>query len=160
MSGGIFGVAGLFPSHYMTALVSGQALGGILSALAFILVLAFGSAPDVTALIYFIIGSALVFLSIICYIIMSHQPFFKYSVEGNDKYKILADTPSHSRSVDTGVDLDPNVRDVFGKIYVEAVNICLLFATTISVYPSVTELMQSENYGKGHAWNGKALYLV
>nr|XP_014093599.1 equilibrative nucleoside transporter 1 [Bactrocera oleae] len=153
MSGGIFGVAGLFPSHYMTALVSGQALGGILSALAFILVLAFGSAPDVTALIYFIIGSALVFLSIICYIIMSHQPFFKYSVEGNDKYKILADTPSHSRSVDTGVDLDPNVRDVFGKIYVEAVNICLLFATTISVYPSVTELMQSENYGKGHAWN-------
>ncbi|CAD6998834.1 unnamed protein product [Ceratitis capitata] len=153
MSGGIFGVAGLFPSHYMTALVSGQALGGILSALAFIFVLAFGAAPNVTALIYFIIGSILILLSIICYLIMSRHPFFKYYIEGGDKFKILADTPSHSRSVDSGVDLEPNIKEVFGKIFVEAVNICLLFATTLSVYPAVTVLMQSEYYGKGYAWN-------
>lgn len=153
MSGGIFGVVGLFPSHYTTALVSGQALGGILSALAFILVLAFGAPPNVTALIYFVIGSSLVLLSIICYVIMSRQPFFIYYCEGRDKYKILADTPSHSRSVNIGVQLEPNIREVFGKIYVEAVNICILFATTLSVCPAVTVLMQSESYGKGYAWN-------
>ncbi|XP_017470401.1 PREDICTED: equilibrative nucleoside transporter 1 isoform X1 [Rhagoletis zephyria] len=153
MSGGVFGVAGLFPSHYMTALVSGQALGGILSALAFVLVLAFGAPPNVTALIYFIIGSALVLLSIICFVIMSRQPFFIYYFEGGDKYKILADIPSHSRSADIVVQSEPNVKEVFAKIFIEAVNICLLFATTLSIYPSVTVLMQSENYGRGHAWN-------
>ncbi|XP_017470402.1 PREDICTED: equilibrative nucleoside transporter 1 isoform X2 [Rhagoletis zephyria] len=100
MSGGVFGVAGLFPSHYMTAL-----------------------------------------------------PFFIYYFEGGDKYKILADIPSHSRSADIVVQSEPNVKEVFAKIFIEAVNICLLFATTLSIYPSVTVLMQSENYGRGHAWN-------
>ncbi|XP_067622676.1 equilibrative nucleoside transporter 1 [Eurosta solidaginis] len=153
MSGGIFGVAGLFPSLYMTALVSGQALGGIISSLAFIFVLAFGAAPSVTAFIYFIIATVTILLSIICYAIMSHQPFFIYYFEGGDKYEILADTPSHSRSADVAIQLEPNIKEVFGKIFVESVNICLLFATTLSVYPGVTVLMQSENYGKGYAWN-------
>lgn len=155
MSGGVFGIAGLFPAEYMTAVVSGQALGGIFTALTFIVVLTFDAGPNVTAFIYFIIGSILILLNIICYAIMEKKDFFKYYVGGGDKFKIVYDIPTHTRVVDRGVALEPNVQEVFSKIYIHAVTICLLYATTLSVYPSVTILMQSENYGQGKAWNGE-----
>ncbi|XP_073821069.1 equilibrative nucleoside transporter 1 [Musca autumnalis] len=153
MSGCLFGIAGLFPSQYMTAVVSGQALGGIFTALTFLMVLAFGAAPNETAFVFFSIGIALIFINIICYAIVEKKDFFKYYVEGGDNFKIVYDDPTHSRTVDRGVSLEPNVREVFSKIYVHAVTILLLYATTLSVYPSVTILMQSENYGQGQAWN-------
>lgn len=154
MSGGLFGIAGLFPSEYMTAVVSGQALGGIFTALTFIMVLAFGAAPNATAFVFFSIGIGLIFINIVCYTIVERKAFFKYYVEGGDKFKIVYDDPTQSRMVDRGVALEPNVREVFSKIYVHAVTILLLYATTLSVYPSVTILMQSESYGQGKAWNG------
>lgn len=43
LSGGLFGISGLFPSEYITAVVSGQALGGIFAALAEIISLTFGA---------------------------------------------------------------------------------------------------------------------
>ncbi|XP_013102561.1 equilibrative nucleoside transporter 1 isoform X2 [Stomoxys calcitrans] len=153
MSGALFGIAGLFPSEYMTAVVSGQALGGIFTALTFLMVLAFGAAPNTTAFIFFSIGIALIFLNIICYAIVERKNFFKYYVEGGDKFKIVYDDPTHSRMVDRGVALEPNIRDVLSKMYVHAVTILLLYTTTLSVYPSVTILMQSQDYGKGKAWN-------
>uniref|UniRef100_A0A1I8MTX7 Nucleoside transporter n=1 Tax=Musca domestica TaxID=7370 RepID=A0A1I8MTX7_MUSDO len=153
MSGGLFGIAGLFPSEYMTAVVSGQALGGIFTALTFIMVLAFGAAPNATAFVFFSIGIGLIFINIVCYAIVERKAFFKYYVEGGDKFKIVYDDPTQSRMVDRGVALEPNVREVFSKIYVHAVTILLLYATTLSVYPSVTILMQSESYGQGKAWN-------
>ncbi|XP_037960465.1 equilibrative nucleoside transporter 1 [Teleopsis dalmanni] len=153
MSGGIFGIAGLFPSEYMTALVSGQALGGIFTALAFIVVLAFNAGPNTTAFIYFSIGSVLISLSIIAYEVMSRQSFFRFYLEGGNKLKPLDDTPSTSRTNDLGITLEPNINEVMSKIYVDVVSICILFTTTLSVYPSVTVLMQSENFGNGNAWN-------
>ncbi|XP_075154080.1 equilibrative nucleoside transporter 1 [Haematobia irritans] len=153
MGGAVFGIAGLFPSEYMTAVVSGQALGGIFTALTFLVVLAFGAAPNVTAFIFFSIGITLILLNIICYAVVERKDFFKYYVEGGDKFKIIYDDPTHSRTIDRGVALEPNIREVFSKIYVHAVTILLLYTTTLSVYPSVTILMQSEDYGKGKAWN-------
>lgn len=140
----------------MTAVVSGQALGGILTALTFLVVLTFGAAPNATAFIYFIIGSSLSLINIICYAILERKPFFKYYVEGGDKFKVAYDAPTHSRIVDRGVVLEPNVGHVFSKVYVHAVSICILYTTTLSVYPSVTILMQSESYGQGKTWNGKS----
>lgn len=154
MSGGLFGIAGLFPSEYMTAVVSGQALGGIFTALTFILVLAFGAAPNATAFIFFSIGIALILVNIICYAIVEKKEFFRYYVEGGDRFKVVYDDPTHSRTIDRGVPLEPQIREVFGKIFVHAVTILLLYATTLSVYPSVTILMTSQNYGEGRAWNG------
>ncbi|KAH8249627.1 hypothetical protein KR032_010954 [Drosophila birchii] len=146
MSGALYGVAGLFPSEFMTAVVSGQALGGILTALAFILVLAFDTGPNTTAFIFFIVGGGLILLCLVCYEILAHQPFFKYYLEGGDKYKVIRAVPSHSRN-DEGegeVVLEPIMRQVMSKIYVHVICLALLYATTLSVYPAVTVLMQSE----------------
>ncbi|XP_017086884.2 equilibrative nucleoside transporter 1 [Drosophila bipectinata] len=147
MSGALYGVAGLFPSEFITAVVSGQALGGILTALAFILVLAFDTGPNTTAFIFFIFGGALILLCIVCYVILARRPFFKYYLEGGDKYKVISAVPSHSPNDGAeGVPLEPIMRQVMSKIYLHASCLALLYTTTLSVYPSVTVLMQSE-YG-------------
>ncbi|KAH8273564.1 hypothetical protein KR018_001383 [Drosophila ironensis] len=147
MSGALYGVAGLFPSEFITAVVSGQALGGILTALAFILVLAFDTGPNTTAFIFFILGGVLILLCIVCYAILARQPFFRYYLEGGDKYKVIQAVPSHSPGDGVeGVPLEPIMRQVMSKIYLHASCLALLYSTTLSVYPAVTVLMQSE-YG-------------
>ncbi|XP_055837152.1 equilibrative nucleoside transporter 1 [Episyrphus balteatus] len=144
MSGGLFGMAGIFPSEYMTAVVSGQALGGIFTALAFILALTFGASAKTTAFLYFSIGIFIVFLSIVTYMIMERQKFFKYYINKN------AGDPSTPKS---GLALKPNFKEVFGKVYMYSISLCTVFAVTLSVYPAVTELVQSEGAGKKHIWN-------
>lgn len=156
MSGALYGVAGLFPSEYMTAVVSGQALGGIITALALILVLAFDSTPSVTAFVFFIIGALLILGCIVCYLLMARQAYFKYYLAGGDKFKVIsALPPSHSREGDeTGVALEPIFKQVLGKIYVQASCLVLLYSTTMSVYPAVTVLMQSEYSANHSEWTG------
>lgn len=157
MSGALYGVAGLFPSEYMTAVVSGQALGGILTALAFILVLAFDAGPSATAFVFFIMGALLIFGCIVCYLLVDRQSFYKYYLQGGDKYKVISALPSHSRTGDeTGVPLEPILSQVMSKIYVHAVALALLYATTLSVYPAITILMQSEYHASHTEWTGKS----
>ncbi|KAH8361021.1 hypothetical protein KR093_011757 [Drosophila rubida] len=153
MSGALYGVAGLFPSEYMTAVVSGQALGGILTALAFILVLAFDAGPSTTAFVFFCLGALLIFFCIVSYSAMSRQAFFNYYLEGGDKYKVISAQPSHSRTEETGVPLEPMLRQVMSKIYLHAACLALLYATTLSVYPAVTVLMQSEHAASHTEWS-------
>ncbi|KAF2361926.1 Equilibrative nucleoside transporter [Trinorchestia longiramus] len=54
--GGLFGLAGMFPARYMTAAVSGQALGGVFASLARIVSLAAGADDITSAFIYFLIA--------------------------------------------------------------------------------------------------------
>lgn len=162
MSGALYGVAGLFPSEYMTAVVSGQALGGIITALAFLLVLAFDAGPSATAFVFFIMGAVLILGCIICYSLMARKAYFQYYLEGGDKFKVIsALPPSHSREVEeTGVPLEPIFQQVLGKIYVQAACIALLYATTLSVYPAVTILMQSEHSASHTEWSGMSNRLI
>lgn len=54
--GSVFGVVGKFSPVYITAVIGGQALGGIFAALAQIASLAIGASSTHSALVYFIIG--------------------------------------------------------------------------------------------------------
>lgn len=149
MSGALFGMAGLFPSEYMTAVVSGQALGGIFTALAFILAMTFGASAKTTAFLYFSIGIFIVFLSIVTYMIMERQKFFKFYFHKNPN-----DLVSTSKS---GITLKPNFMEVFGKIYVYSISLATVFAVTLAVYPAVTELVISVGTvpNEQHIWNDK-----
>uniref|UniRef100_A0A1B0FQA4 Uncharacterized protein n=1 Tax=Glossina morsitans morsitans TaxID=37546 RepID=A0A1B0FQA4_GLOMM len=125
MFGGVFGVAGLFPSEYMTTMVSGQVIGGILTALTFIIVLALGAGdPTITAFTFFIVGSVLILLNIVCYAIMENKPFFQYYLDVEENIR----APYMVNGVigeDTAVQLC--VKTVLSKIYVHAVTVCILF---------------------------------
>lgn len=149
LSGGLFGIAGLFPSEYITAVVSGQALGGMFAAFAEIISLTFGASAKTTAFVYFTIGNVVLIISLILYLIMSRTVYFRYfvvqrckEISSSQSLEALDGTPSH-----------PNYDDVFRKIYLYACSEWFVFVITLCIYPSVTVLVQSQYHGNGHLWN-------
>lgn len=153
-SGSLFGIAGQFPSEYMTAVVSGQALGGIFAALAEIIIITFHPPPDMSALIYFIIGSVALFVSIFLYMIMQRTFCFKYFILHQQMARSNSSRELLTAQVGTEVQ-QPSFKTVMDKIWVYGFSEWLVFVTTLAIYPSVTVLVNSENKGNGHMWNGE-----
>lgn len=154
MSGAIFGLAALFPSQYISAIVSGQALGGIISALIYILIVAFRASPTETAFVYFIIGSALVLTTIISYFTLEKNLFFSFYVK-NETHPTISTQENTVDLSNSSENTECKTWDIFCKIYTHSTSICLLYAITVSIYPSVAVLMQSVDYGHGKVWSGK-----
>lgn len=69
--GGVCGLAGKFPSGYVNAVISGQALGGIFAAVANILSIALGASPTQSAFIYFLAADVTLVLSFGLYMALS-----------------------------------------------------------------------------------------
>lgn len=149
MSGGLFGIAGQFSSDYMSAVVSGQALGGIFSAAADILALSFGAPPTSTAFVFFIVGTLVLLLTLIMYIIMSKTLFFKYHTASRTLMKSSLDVDGLSRELLPRA--EPTFWGVLRKIWLYGFSEWLVFVTTLSIYPAVTILVGSQT--RGHPWN-------
>lgn len=162
LAGGLFGIAGQFSSEYMTAVVSGQALGGIFAALCEIISLTFGVSTKTTALVYFMIGNFVLLISLICYVVMSRTLYFKYHTEHKRiRRKSIQEASGGlvGSSSSGGVNSigDPSFKSVLSKIWLYGFSEWLVFVTTLSIYPAVTVLINSQNKGSGHPWNGKLL---
>lgn len=154
LGGGLFGICGQFPSEYITALVSGQSLGGIFAALTEILSLTFGASATTSAFVYFMIGNTVLLLSIVCYVCMSRTQFFKF----NTVQKLALIKAATAGSELTAA--EPNFYTVLGKIWVYGFAEWLVFVVTLCVYPSVTVLVNSQNRGNGHPWNGELWWIL
>lgn len=158
LSGGLFGVAGQFPSEYMTAVVSGQSLGGIFAAITEILALTFGAKPQITAFVYFMIGTIVMVLSIVAYMVMSKTVFFRYFIEQKsemDTRRLLANVDDQGETVsisDIAV-TEPNFQIVFRKVWLYGFVEWFVFVVSVALYPAVTVLITSTNKGSGHLWN-------
>ncbi|ETN60744.1 equilibrative nucleoside transporter [Anopheles darlingi] len=148
LTGGLFGIAGQFSAHYMTAAVSGQALGGIFSAIADIIALTFASNPVTTAFVFFIIGCVVLLLSQILYIVMSKTLFFRYHTSATLMKSSLEADPT---ARDLCPRLEPRFPVVLRKIWLYGFSEWLIFVTTLSIYPAVTVLVGSQNHGR--PWN-------
>lgn len=179
LSGGLFGICGQFPSEYVTAVVSGQALGGIFAALAQIVSLTFGASPTVSAFAYFCIGNTVVVMSIVSYVLASRTAFFRYhtvdrlALQRAVMHKEAADHRRHLRRMAAAASSslsslstvtptgevvqsgEPQFGVVLRKIWLHGLAEWLVFVGTLCVYPSVTVLVSSQNHGSGYAWNGE-----
>ncbi|XP_031624259.1 equilibrative nucleoside transporter 1 [Contarinia nasturtii] len=151
LSGGLFGISGQFPSEYITAVVSGQALGGVFTAIIEIITITFASDPSESALIFFTIGNILLVLSLVAYILMGRTKFFKYYT--TDRSGALS--PKNSRlqlqRQPSLVGMEPKFWEVMNKMWLYGFTEWMVFVATLSVYPSVTVLISSQN--RGHPWN-------
>ncbi|XP_044743206.1 equilibrative nucleoside transporter 1 [Chrysoperla carnea] len=148
MSGGLYGIVGKFSPTYITAVVSGQSLGGVFAAIAEILSLTFGVTATFSAFVYFMIANVTLALSIIAYIILSNSVFFKYHTI--DKAKALAELEATTSLTFYGT---ISYTVILKKIRVYAFSIVWVFLVTLSVFPSVTALIESEHEGNGSLWN-------
>lgn len=150
LTGGLFGVCGLFPSEYMTAVVSGQALGGVFTAVTEIITITFSTDDRKSTFIFFIIGNVLCMLAVITYIILPRTNHFKhYTVEKCT----MRPNRSERGASDAVAQVEPNFKNVLNKIWLYGFTEWLVFVVTLSVYPAVTVLVNSESHGNGHPWN-------
>jgi equilibrative nucleoside transporter 1/2/3 len=146
LSGSIFGVVGRFCPIYITATLGGQALGGIFAALAEIASLSIGASSVHSAFVYFIIGNLTISISIACYVILTKTVFFKFHL-----YERTITQNEFENEL-----LRPRIishKIILKKIWTHGVSMFTVFAITLSVYPSVTVLVESEGKGQGHKWN-------
>lgn len=167
LSGGLFGIAGMFSSEYISAVMSGQALGGVLTALAEVVSIAFTSLPTVSAFIYFLFGTWMLVMSLVLYLLVSRTLFFKFHVNQShvkaNNFSINADTSPLSSPAVTATTmasvnrhyLQPEWNKICSKIWVHGFSVWLVFVTTLSVYPAITVLITSVNKGQHHKWNGE-----
>ncbi|KAK9309615.1 hypothetical protein QLX08_000830 [Tetragonisca angustula] len=125
--GSLMGIVGRFSPKYITAMSSGQALGGIITATAEICSLWIGASPVLSGLVYFIIGDVILFLSLIAYIILEKAAFFKHHMVEKLPENVEADY------------------SITGEVTFPQ-------GTTIS-YTPLTVLVESQCKGKGYAWN-------
>ncbi|KAL3266082.1 hypothetical protein HHI36_010268 [Cryptolaemus montrouzieri] len=140
LSGSIFGIVGNFSAIYITAVNSGQSLGGIFAAIAEVICLAIGASSTHAAFVYFMIGSTTILLGIIGYLLMVNTIFFKYNI-GVKPLEKLSTSSSQNGDVDYAV--------IFKKTWTVGVTCFMVLFVTTCVSPGVTVLVESE--GKGHS---------
>uniref|UniRef100_A0A1B6CLN8 Equilibrative nucleoside transporter 3 n=1 Tax=Clastoptera arizonana TaxID=38151 RepID=A0A1B6CLN8_9HEMI len=151
LQSGLFGVVGKFPSKYITAAVSGQALGGILAAVSEVTSLWVGASPIRSAFVYFIMADVFILISLFTYVLLSQSIFFKYYLldtanAGNFQYAPV-NQPSSS------VVRDISYTSILKKIWVHGMSVFFCFVVTLSLYPSVTGLINTQFKGDGSAWH-------
>lgn len=163
LSGGLFGIAGMFSSEYISAVMSGQALGGVFTALAEVVSITFTTAATVSAFIYFLVGTVMLVLSLVLYLAVSKTLFFKFHVNQShvkaNTYSINADSSPVTTTTIASVNrhyLQPEWSKIYSKIWVHGFSVWLVFVTTLSVYPAITVLITSVNKGNHHKWNGES----
>lgn len=151
LSGSVFGIVGKFSPAYISAVVSGQALGGIFTALVQIFSLATGESSTHSAFMYFMIGNAVIIVTLVLYVILSKSVFFQYHL------KVLQDdgaTIQTERSVDGCDPVRYSYGAIFKKIRIYGISEWMVFVVTLSIFPGVTVLIESQNKGSGSKWSG------
>ncbi|KYN08115.1 PREDICTED: equilibrative nucleoside transporter 1 [Cyphomyrmex costatus] len=149
--GSLMGIVGKFSPKYITAMSSGQALGGIFTALTEICSLWIGASPVLSGLVYFIIGDTILLLSLIAYILLEKAPFFKHHMI--EKVPELDTDYSINGEVSFSISPSVSYTRIIKRIWHYGISIFLIFFISLAVYPAVTVLIESENKGKSHAWN-------
>jgi len=160
--GGVFGLAGKFPAEYINAMISGQALGGIFAALCNIITIALGASAIQSAFLYFLAADFTLLLSFVLYIYLSSTDFFLYYANINTS----ASKDDRSLNADDGTNDDYangenmllirrelSYQQIICQIWPYLFSIGLLFAVTLSLFPAVTDLVESIDMGHGYQWN-------
>ncbi|PWA25947.1 hypothetical protein CCH79_00001499 [Gambusia affinis] len=145
--GSMFGISGYFPMRISQALISGQAMGGTLTALASIVTLAVSEDVTTDALSYFLTADIFILLCIISFLLL---PKYAYS-----RHYMLAATAvspgtlSEERSPAGEV---PPLQLIIKKAGVLGLCVFYVFFISISVFPSVSSGIQSMNKDSGSPW--------
>ncbi|XP_015117621.1 equilibrative nucleoside transporter 2 isoform X1 [Diachasma alloeum] len=149
--GSLMGIVGRFNPKYITAMSSGQALGGIFTALTEIVSLWIGASPVVSGLVYFIIGDVVLLCSLIAYIFIEREEYFLHHMVEKPRPQ----EPNFSVNAEVGFvgGHRTNYLSILKRIWPHALAIFLTFFVTMAVYPAVTVLVESKDKGKGYAWN-------
>ncbi|XP_070772223.1 equilibrative nucleoside transporter 3 [Enoplosus armatus] len=151
-SGSMFGISGHFPMRISQALISGQAMGGTLSAVASIADLALAKDVTDSALAYFLTADFFILLCIVTYLLL---PKLAYS-----RHYMLAATCTGPEVMSEGGaaagtgsrDSIPPLQPILRKTWVLGLSVFYVFFISITVFPAVSSGIQSVHKDGGSPW--------
>ncbi|NXG08122.1 S29A3 protein, partial [Sakesphorus luctuosus] len=167
-SSSIFGLSSCFPMRNLQALISGQAMGGTISAVASVIDLA--AAADVTdsALAYFLTADIFIVVCIMVYLLLPRLEYSRYYLNSQKDSPSLAPVPSDSSMEDkaepggsanssfltksTGI---PPLRPILQKTAVLGFCLFYVFFISIIIFPSLSSNIESVSKSSGSLWSTK-----
>jgi equilibrative nucleoside transporter 1/2/3 len=153
LQGGLFGIVGKFSSRYITAVVSGQALGGIFAALAEIVSLCLGASSTISAFVYFMVANGMLLISLVAYLVLSRAVFFRFHMLDKVQTSTIHYEPAVIQASDNPPSREISYKSILKKIWVYGFAEWMTFVVTLAMYPAVTVLVNSTGKENGNPWN-------
>ncbi|NXN13910.1 S29A3 protein, partial [Indicator maculatus] len=162
----IFGLSSCFPMKNLQALISGQAMGGTISAIASLIDLA--AAADVTdsALAYFLTADIFIVICIMVYLLLPRLQYSRYYLSRQQESPSLATVPPDSsaegeaegprsasflpRSIDV-----PPLCPILQKTALLGFCLFYVFFISIIIFPSLSSNIESVSKSSGSPWSTK-----
>ncbi|KAM3863168.1 equilibrative nucleoside transporter 3 [Diretmus argenteus] len=153
--GSVFGISGHFPMRISQALISGQAMGGTLSAVASIVDLAVADDVTDSALTYFLTADVFILLCITAYLLLPRLAYSRH-------YMLAATCSSPGMITETGGDGGgagatssvsiPPLKPILRKTWVLGLSVFYVFCVSITVFPAISSGIESVNKDTGSPW--------
>ncbi|XP_042358430.1 equilibrative nucleoside transporter 3 [Plectropomus leopardus] len=151
-SGSVFGISGHFPMRISQALISGQAMGGTLSAVASILDLALANDVADSALAYFLTADVFILLCIITYLLLPKLAYSRhYMLAGMCTSSGVMSEGGSAGGTGSRVSVPP-LQPILRKTWVLGLSVFYVFFISIMVFPAVSSGIQSVNKDSGSPW--------
>ncbi|XP_063020319.1 equilibrative nucleoside transporter 3 [Melospiza melodia melodia] len=168
-SSSIFGLSSCFPMRNLQALLSGQAMGGTVSAVASVIDLA--AAADVTdsALAYFLTADIFIVLCIVVYLLLPRLEYARYYLSSQKESPSLVTVPpdgsvehqaepggagSSSSSLARSASIPP-LRPILHKTALLGFCLFYVFFISIIIFPSLSSNIESVSKASGSPWSTK-----
>ncbi|KAK7902201.1 hypothetical protein WMY93_018970 [Mugilogobius chulae] len=148
-SGSVFGITGHFPMKISQALISGQAMGGTLSALASIIDLA--AVNDVTdsALAYFLTADVFILLCITTYLLLPKLEYSRHYMLAAECSSSVVNNEAGGRAKNIST---PPLTPILRKTWVLGLSVFYVFCISITIFPAVSSGIQSVHRDSGSPW--------
>ncbi|XP_018593568.1 equilibrative nucleoside transporter 3 [Scleropages formosus] len=156
-SGSIFGISGHFPMRISQALISGQAMGGTLSAVASIVDLTVANDVTDSALAYFLTADVFTLLCIALYLVLPKLEYSRHYMSAGAccGAGILSDGAFGNGDRPPGPENGgsaPPLKPILKKTWTLGFCVFYVFFISIIVFPAVSSGIQSVHQDSGSPW--------
>ncbi|KAJ8359842.1 hypothetical protein SKAU_G00163670 [Synaphobranchus kaupii] len=161
-SGSVFGISGHFPMRISQALISGQAMGGTLSAVAAIVDLAAASNVTDSALAYFLTADVFILLCIFMYLLLPKLEYSRHYMlaAANSSSGVPSEAPPPCGEAEAcggsggapAAGSVPPLRPILRKTWLLGMCVFYVFFISIMIFPAVSSGIQSVHRDTGSPW--------
>ncbi|XP_064001133.1 equilibrative nucleoside transporter 3 isoform X2 [Pogoniulus pusillus] len=163
----IFGLSSCFPMKNLQALISGQAMGGTISAMASVIDLAASADVTDSALAYFLTADIFIVICIMVYLLLPRLDYSRYYLSRQESPPLATVPPDSSAgdeaeaegtrdasflSRNAGV---PPLRPILQKTALLGFCLFYIFFVSIIIFPSLSSNIESVSQSSGSPWATK-----
>ncbi|XP_075697799.1 equilibrative nucleoside transporter 3 [Rhinoderma darwinii] len=156
LTASVFGVTGRFPMKHSQSLISGQAMGGTVSALAAILDLSIASDVTDSAFAYFLTADFFLLICIVVYMILPRIKYSSYYLNIHEERPNISQAEGSEDIIDSSSKTNsPPILPILKKVKVLAACLFYTFFISIIVFPSISAGIESVDKNSGSIWTNK-----